>query len=62
MSSFVAIGSAVPAKKIFNGVYHIRAWRPTWSCDRVYLQGQVCINGQGHMTKMAAMAINSENL
>ena len=22
----------------------------------------VCINGQGHMTKMAAMAINSKNL
>ena len=23
---------------------------------------QVCINGPGHMTKMAAMAINSNNL
>ena len=23
---------------------------------------KVCINGQGHMTKMAAMAINSKNL
>ena len=22
---------------------------------------KVCINGQGHMTKMAAMAINSKN-
>ena len=22
---------------------------------------EVCINGQGHMTKMAAMAINSKN-
>ena len=22
----------------------------------------ICINGQGHMTKMAAMAINSKNL
>ena len=23
---------------------------------------KVCINGQGHMTKMATMAINSKNL
>ena len=23
---------------------------------------KVCINGQGHMTKMAAMAINNKNL
>ena len=23
---------------------------------------KVCINGQGHMTKIAAMAINSKNL
>ena len=23
---------------------------------------KVCINGQGHMTKVAAMAINSKNL
>ena len=23
---------------------------------------KVCINGQGHMTKMAAMAINSKNV
>ena len=23
---------------------------------------KVCINGHGHMTKMAAMAINSKNL
>ena len=23
---------------------------------------KVCINGQGHMTKMAAMAVNSRNL
>ena len=23
---------------------------------------KVCINGQGHMTKMAAMAINSKNI
>ena len=23
---------------------------------------KVCLNGQGHMTKMAAMAINSKNL
>ena len=23
---------------------------------------KVCINGQGHLTKMAAMAINSKNL
>ena len=22
---------------------------------------KVCVNGQGHMTKMAAMAINSKN-
>ena len=29
-----------------------------------HLEGamKVCINGQGHMTKMAAMAINSKNL
>ena len=31
--------------------------------EHPYEEGtNVCINGQGHMTKMAAMAINSKNL
>ena len=31
--SFVKIGPPVPEKKIFEGFYHIWAWRPSWSCD-----------------------------
>ena len=30
---FVEIGPTVPEKKILKGVYHIFAWRPSWSCD-----------------------------
>ena len=30
--SFVKIGLPV-LEKIFEGFYHIRAWRPSWSCD-----------------------------
>ena len=30
---FVEIGPQVPEKKIFEGFYHIWAWRPSWSCD-----------------------------
>ena len=30
--SFMQIGPAVP-EKIFEGFYHIWAWRPSWSCD-----------------------------
>ena len=31
--TFVEIGPPVREKKIFEGVYHIWAWRPSWSCD-----------------------------
>ena len=31
--SFVKIGLPVLEKMIFEGFYHIRAWRPSWSCD-----------------------------
>ena len=31
--SFVKIGLPVQEKKIFSGVYHIWAWRPSWSFD-----------------------------
>ena len=27
------IGHLVLEKKIFEGFYHICAWRPSWSCD-----------------------------
>ena len=27
------IGPPVLEKKIFEGFYHIWAWRPSWSCD-----------------------------
>ena len=30
---FQVIGLSVPEKKIFEGFYHIWAWRPSWSCD-----------------------------
>ena len=31
--SFVKIRPPVLEKKIFEGFYHIWAWRPSWSCD-----------------------------
>ena len=31
--SFVEISPLVLEKKIFEGFYHIWAWRPSWSCD-----------------------------
>ena len=31
--SFVKIGPPVLEKKIFEGFYHIWAWRPSWSWD-----------------------------
>ena len=31
--SFMNIGPPVLEKKIFEGFYHIWAWRPSWSCD-----------------------------
>ena len=31
--SFVEIGLPVPEKNIFEGFYHILAWRPSLSCD-----------------------------
>ena len=33
LPSFEEIGPPVLKKKIFKGFYHIRAWRPPWSCD-----------------------------
>ena len=33
MPSFKIIGILVQEKKIVKGVYHIWAWRPSWSCD-----------------------------
>ena len=27
----------VPEKKIFKGFYHIWAWRPSWSCDQIFI-------------------------
>ena len=35
--SFFEIGPPVPEKKIFEGFYHIWAWRPSSSCDLDYL-------------------------
>ena len=35
--SFVKIGTPVPEKKIFEGFYHIWAWRPSWSCDQQHV-------------------------
>ena len=32
--SFRKIGLPVLEKKIFEGFYHIWAWRPSWSCDQ----------------------------
>ena len=32
--SFMKIGLPVLEKKIFEGFYHIWAWRPSWSCDQ----------------------------
>ena len=39
-NKFVEIGPLVPEEKIFQGtiafllfLYHILAWRPSWSCD-----------------------------
>ena len=37
MPSFKIIGLLVLEKKIFKGFYHIRAWRPSWSCDLDHL-------------------------
>ena len=31
--SFVEIDHPVPKKKIFEGFYHVWAWRPSWSYD-----------------------------
>ena len=31
--NFLEIGPQVMEKKIFEGFYHIWAWRPSWSCD-----------------------------
>ena len=31
--SFMIIGLLVPDKKIFEGFYHIWAWRPSWLCE-----------------------------
>ena len=33
-AKFMEIGPPVPEKMIFEGFYHIWAWRPSWSCDR----------------------------
>ena len=35
--SFVKIGTPVPERKIFEGFYHIWAWRPSWSCDQQHV-------------------------
>ena len=32
--SFVKIVQPVLEQKIFEGFYHIWAWRPSWSCDQ----------------------------
>ena len=32
--SFMKISLLVLEKKIFEGFYHIWAWRPSWSCDQ----------------------------
>ena len=37
MPSFVEICPLVPEKKIFEGIYHIWTWQPSWSCDLDYL-------------------------
>ena len=33
-TKFREIGTPVPEKKIFEGFYHIWAWRLSWSCDQ----------------------------
>ena len=37
MPSFKIIGLPVLGKLIFEGVFHIWAWRPSWSCDLDHL-------------------------
>ena len=37
MPSLIEIGPPVKEKKIFEGFYHIWAWRPFWFCDLNYL-------------------------
>ena len=37
MPSLMTIGLLVLQEKIFEGFYHIWAWRPSWSCDLDYL-------------------------
>ena len=37
MPSLEIIGLLVLEQKIFKGVYHIWAWRPSWSCDLDHL-------------------------
>ena len=34
--SFVEIGPPVP-EKILKGFYHIWAWRPSWSCQQIFI-------------------------
>ena len=36
MSIFIAIGLAVPEKKILKAFYLVWTWRPFWSCDLDY--------------------------
>ena len=36
-AKFKIIGLLVLEKKIFKGLYHIWAWRPSWSCDLDHL-------------------------
>ena len=35
--SLMKIDPSVPVKKIFEGFYHIWAWRPSWSCDQYHI-------------------------
>ena len=48
----------------FSNISSKTAWPIKFKFHVEHEEGgtKVCINGQGHMTKMAAMAINSKNL
>ena len=37
LPSFLVICPAVPEQKIFEGFYHIWAWRQSWSCDQQHI-------------------------
>ena len=36
-TKFKVIGFLVPKKEMFQGFYHIRAWKPSWSCEPEHL-------------------------